>query len=245
MKKIITGILIAAAVLVSCDKESELEIYDGEAIGIAQSSFQTSVAATGTTLTIPITATSQSDAARSFNAEVISADNEAEFTLGSVNIPANSFDGTLDVVFDFAAITGDDGELKNVQIGLPAGQGVDVFGTVASIDYFREVVCNDLELEIVTDFWASETGFSITDDTTGAVVFSFGAGTYSNGEQTITIPITLPDGCYTATITDAYADGLVSGGVTGSYALTCSIIDHFSGPGNFGASATGSFCVNQ
>lgn len=245
MKKIITGILMATMVLVSCDKESELEIYDGDAIGIAQSTFQTSVASTGTTLTIPITSTSQSSSARTFSAEVISADNEAEFTLGSVNIPANSYDGTLDVVFDFAAITGADGELKTATIGLPAGQGVDVFGTVANIEYFREVVCNDLELEIVTDFWASETGFSIVDNATGAVVYSFGAGTYSNGEQTITDSITLPDGCYTATITDAYGDGLVSNGVTGSYALTCSIITHFAGDGAFGSSASTSFCVNQ
>ncbi len=239
MKKIITGILIAATVLVSCDKESELEVYRGEAIGIAQSSFSTSVAPTGTTLSIPVTATSVSDVARTFNAEVISADNEAEFTLGSVNIPAGSFDGTLDVNFDFNAITGDDGTLKNVQIGLPAGQGVDVFGTIANVDYFKQVICNDLELEVVSDIFGTETSYDIKDSSGNVVAGAQGAALFGGNsctQMTYTENITLPDGDYTLTVYDSFGDGQVGNNaacgtddIVGSYSLTCSIIVHAEG----------------
>lgn len=240
------GILaLIATVSISCEGDHDnFKTFDGTALVIESASLQVPVAS-DVTVTVPVTITALSNVDRTINLEVASADDSSEFSFGSVFIPANSDSGSFDVSFDISEIDVDPGVNRIAQLAVQPGQGIDVVGLVADIVYFKAEPCNDLTLEIVTDFWASETGFSIVDDATGATVFSFPAGTYANGEQTISISINLPDGCYTATITDAFADGLVSGGVTGSYSLTCDVVDHFSGGGAFGASATGSFCVNQ
>ena len=54
----------------------------------------------------------------------------------------------------------------------------------------------------------------------------------------------LPDGCYTFTIYEAFGDGLFDGNVTGNWTLSCLIITHSTGSGNFGGSSSTDFCVN-
>ena len=55
----------------------------------------------------------------------------------------------------------------------------------------------------------------------------------------------MEDGCYTFTIFDSYGDGQVDGTVTGSYTITCSILNVLEGGGAFGSSEAKEFCINQ
>ncbi|MFT4838236.1 MAG: hypothetical protein ACJAWA_001241 [Nonlabens sp.] len=242
MKKIfITFSIFASILFTSC--EYDAVVYEGTAVGLNQSSAQVSVPDTGTSETFPVTITSPSSEARTFGLEYVGdAPAAGGVTLGTITVPADSYEGTATVDFDFSAINLADGVTDTFSIKATS-TSTEVFGTVLEIEYFKAVICNDATFTINTDFYAGETGFSITDDATGNVVYTMPA--LGNGVQTITADIFLADGCYTATITDSYGDGQLDGTVTGNYTITCSILTFASGGGGFGASQSRSFCVNQ
>jgi hypothetical protein len=242
MKKIfITFSIFASILFTSC--EYDAVVYEGTAVGLNQSSAQVSVPDTGTSETFPVTITSPSSEARTFGLEYVGdAPAAGGVTLGTITVPADSYEGTATVDFDFSAINLADGVTDTFSIKATS-TSTEVFGTVLAIEYFKAVICNDATFTINTDFYAGETGFSITDDATGNVVYTMPA--LGNGVQTITADIFLADGCYTATITDSYGDGQLDGTVTGNYTITCSILTFASGGGGFGASQSRSFCVNQ
>jgi hypothetical protein len=247
MKNYIKFIAVClTAFIISC--ESEEPIFDNvngqTAIQFTQAAYSTSIPVEGLTLSIPVLSTTVSGEARSFNITVNDATNPAEFTVGSLTIPADSYEGVLSVAFDYAAITGNDGDLKTATFTIEtSGETTAAFKGSTTVDYFREIICNDTTFTINTDFYAGETGFSITDDATGNVVYTMPA--LGNARQTFTAAIYLADGCYTATITDSYGDGQLDGTVTGNYTITCSIITFASGGGAFASSQSRSFCVNQ
>lgn len=247
MKNYIKFIAIClTAFIVSC--ESEEPIFDNvngqTALQFTQAAYSTSIPVEDLTLTIPVLSTTISGEARSINVTVTDATNPAEFTVGSLTIPADSYEGVLSVNFDYSAISGNDGDLKTVTFNIDTAEGTTAaFKGSTTVDYFREIICNDAVFTINTDFYANETGFTITDDATGNVVYTLPA--LANGVQTITQNIFLADGCYTATITDSYGDGQLDGTNVGNYSLTCSIITFASGGGSFGSSQSRSFCVNQ
>ncbi|WP_292900827.1 hypothetical protein [Nonlabens sp.] len=242
MKKIfITFSIVASILFTSCEYDAVM--YEGTAVGLDESSAQVSVPDTGSSETFAVTITSPSSEARTFGLQYVGdAPAAGGVTLGSINVPANSYEGTATVDFDFNAINLADGETDSFSIKATS-ETTDVFGTVLEIEYFKAVVCNDATFTINTDLWADETGFSITDDATGNVVYTMPA--LARGVQTFTADVFLADGCYTATITDSYGDGQVDGTVTGNYEITCSILTFASGGGSFGASQSRSFCVNQ
>ncbi|WP_339687099.1 hypothetical protein [uncultured Nonlabens sp.] len=242
MKKIfITFSIFASILFTSC--EYDAVVYEGTAVGLSQSSAQVSVPDTGTSETFPVTITSPSSEARTFGLEYVGdAPAAGGVTLGTITVPADSYEGTATVDFDFSAINLADGVTDTFSIKATS-TSTEVFGTVLAIEYFKAVICNDATFTINTDFYAGETGFSITDDATGNVVYTMPA--LGNGVQTITADIFLADGCYTATITDSYGDGQLDGTVTGNYTITCSILTFASGGGGFGSSQSRSFCVNQ
>jgi hypothetical protein len=243
MKKIfITFSIFASILFTSC--EYDAVVYEGTAVGLSESSAQVSVPDTGTSETFSVTVTSPSSEARTFGLEYVGDAPEAGgVTLGTITVPADSYEGIATVDFDFNAITLADGVTDTFSIKATSTT-TDVFGTVLVIEYFKAVICNDATFTINTDLYAEETGFTITDDATGNVVYTMPA--LSRGVQTFTADVFLADGCYTATITDAFGDAQADGTVTGNYTLTCSILTFASGGGGgFGASQSRTFCVNQ
>lgn len=243
----LAGLMLTA--LVGCD-ETEPIIFDGEAVKFDQTSFSTSVPTTDLELTIPISSTIVTDADRTFQIEVVSADNADEFTIGEARIPANQYDGTATVNFDFSAITGNDGDLKTAELRLIPVGNTQVFSETVVIEYFRAIVCNDVTFFIQADRYGGETGFRV-EDANGTAVYTMPAGSISTvgagvAPTTYTANFNLPDGCYTAVITDSYGDGQVDGAnPNGFYEITCSIATLATGGGAFMGEERTNFCVNQ
>lgn len=242
----LVALMIFVGSFTSC--EEDLIVFDAEngqtALSFAATSFNLSIPTENLTLEIPVQSTTSSSAERSFSVTVDSNTGSAgEATVGSVVIPAGQFLGVLSIDFNYNAIDGADGDVKNLVLSLAPPAGGTSYDDVASISYFREIICNDAVLTLNTDFWADETGFFITD-ASGTVVFEIAQGDLPRGAQTYTYNITLADGCHTATITDQFGDGQLDGVNVGSYSLDCSIIVLASGGGNIGASESMDFCVN-
>lgn len=238
-------LLLTLALFTGCDKDL-VPTFDADngqtALSFASTSFNLSIPQEDFTLNIPVQSTTASSVERTFNVIVdgdLTTGPAAEYTIGGITIPAGEFIGTLAVAFDFSAIGGVDGEVKDLVLSIDAPQGSFAFNEVATISYFREIVCNDLELLINFDDYPGETSWEITEQDTGNVVAT--GGNYSG--SSITENINLPDGCYTYTIFDAFSDGICCAYGNGSYSLTCSILTHASG-GEFGASESTDFCVN-
>lgn len=242
----ILGISLAA-ILISCDPDSQ-EQFDNvngqTAVAFAQTSIETSVPTEGKTITLPVTVTTISTESRSFNVSVSEADDANAITLGNVVIPANTYEGTIDISIDFDQIGGNDGDVRTALIQITPSEGATAYNEIATVSYFREIVCNDVILTINTDSFASETGFQILDDMRN-VVYELVAGQLADGVQTVTEDIFLEDGCYTAVITDTFGDGQVDQNVTGDFTITCSIITYATGGGAFGPRQEVPFCVNQ
>jgi hypothetical protein len=223
------------------DEEETLKDFDGTGLAFAETNFNLSIPAEDLLLEVPVNATSLAATSRTFNAVVTSATEGTanEYTIGSITIPANEYAGTLAIDFDFSEISGDDGEVKDLVVSIDGGDDVLVYNNVATISYFREIVCNNLQLDMVSDVYASETYFTIEQADGTAIVERFfpWAGINSTTAQTYSVEFALPDGDYVLKIGDSYGDGMVGtgGGVTltGSYSLTCSIITHATGEGAF------------
>ena len=125
-------------------------------------------------------------------------------------------------------------------------EGVSSYNDVLTISYFREIVCNDLTLDMISDVWATETYWTLKDSTGTALaerIFMWGGN--SATPQTYSINFFLPNGDYTLEVGDVFGDGMVGtgGGVTliGSYSLTCSILIHASGSGAFSGAVADPF----
>ncbi|MGB3592265.1 MAG: hypothetical protein WBA16_11325 [Nonlabens sp.] len=226
--------------LVGCDpaEEPQFDNVNGQtAISLAQTSLETSVPQEDLSIDIPVFITTIAGVERSYSATVVEADGTGEVAVGQVTIPANSYEGVLEVNFDFSAIGGEDGELRNAIVQLEPSNGATAYNDVLNITYFREIICNDTTLSVQFDAFGDETAFDIVNKDTGMVVFSrpLGSFGFSNPPPVRTFDITLPDGCYEFTIADSFGDGqddTGAGGVTvGSFDLTCSIITLATGGG--------------
>jgi hypothetical protein len=248
MRKI--KILIMSLLVLSfyaCDTDDNINtIYDNingqTGIGFAATNFSAAVRTTGTTIILPVEVTTLSSTARNFNVTVdaSSVGPSSDHTIGSITIPADSYSGTLEVSFVDDNLA--EGVSYTLVLNLDLSGGIAGVGAkTATINYNKYLICNDLELVLNTDFYASETSWEITDST-GAVVQS--DGPFADGVATYNWAFNLPDGCYTFTIFDAFGDGLFDGATTGNWTLSCSIITHSTGSGNFGGSNSTDFCVN-
>ena len=243
-------LLLTLFISVSCEDSNEtLKTYnDNTLISFQNSSFSLSIPEEDLTLQIPVFSSTLSSMTRTFSAAITSAtDNTSgEYTLGTITIPANEYEGIFTVDFDFSEISGNDGDIKQLVISIVTPDGVLSYNDVVTIDYFREIVCNDLNLTIVSDVWATETYFTIeTVDGTVLVNRFFPFSANSATPQTYNVQFTLPNGEYVFKLGDAYGDGQVGtgGGVTltGSYNLSCSIITHASGSGAFSGAVADPF----
>ncbi len=253
MKKL--KIILASLLLLTfmgCDKEDAPinTVYDNingqTGVGFSVQNRSVIVPEEGITVTVSVQVTTISTSARTFNVSVdpSSTGNSQDYNLGSVTIPAGSYEGSFTVTFgNFDNLP----ELVNqtlvVNLDLPDGTAV-VGSETVTFTYLKKIICNDVMLVINGDTFGSETTFEITD-ASGTVVQSGGPFTDISGGASYSFNFNLPDGCYTFTIFDSFGDGLFDGSVTGNYALTCSLITHASGSGNFGSSETTDFCINQ
>ena len=225
----------------SCD-DNEV-IYDPltgpTGIGFTTSSASVVVPAEGVSVTLTVQSTTVSSSAREFNVAVdpSSTGSSADYSLGSLTIPANSHEGSMDVTFDNYDNLEDLVTFKLVlNLDLDASVGVTGFKTV-TFNYVKKVICNDFKLTLIEDVYADERSWEITD-ATGAVVLSRPEGYYPrqpSGGGTFVEEFSLPDGCYTFTIRDSYGDGQFDGNTSGGYFLDCSVISVASGAGNWGA----------
>ena len=82
-----------------------------------QTSYDVSVPAENVTLDVPIQFASLSSSARNYDVEVVSnTGQDSEFSIGSATIAANEINGVLQISFNFADITGEDGDVKVVTL---------------------------------------------------------------------------------------------------------------------------------
>nr|MBK7790372.1 T9SS type A sorting domain-containing protein [Saprospiraceae bacterium] len=99
---------------------------------------------------------------------------------------------------------------------------------------------NSGTLTIVLDQYPSETTWNIKN-AANAVIYS--GGPYTTPGATITVPLCLPNACYTFNIADSYGDGICCAYGNGSYNVVVNGSNVASG-GQFTFSQTKSFCIN-
>jgi len=245
MKKYIL-ILAVLFAFTSCEEESV--VWDKEngqtGVSFAATEFNVSVPTEGLGIEIPVNVTTVSTTDRSFDVTVdeSTVGESANYALGSVTIPAGEYSGILNVSLNFDPLM--DGEVYKLVLNLTAPEGGVVFDETVEIEYFKEIICNDVVVTVVTDTYGAETSWEITD-ASGAVVAADGPFVNVSGGDTYVKEVYLEDGCYTFTIFDSYGDGQQDGTNTGNYTVTCSILNVLEGGGVFGASEAKEFCINQ
>ena len=243
--------------LVSCG-DFEPVVYDAEngqtGLGFTATTTNVVVPQEGVTVLVSAQSTKTSTSDRSFNVTVDESSTGAstDYTIGSLTIPAGEYNGTLSVTFDnFEGL--EDLVTNSLVLNIEVTGDVAVVGSAkTTINYVKAVVCNDLVLTINEDGYADERNWQITDSEGAIVVQCSDYADCPNGAPSGSIDpaqyeyeFNLVDGCYTFTIFDSFGDGLSDGVITGDYTLNCSIIVHAQGSGNFGASQSTEFCVNQ
>ncbi len=127
-----------------------------------------------------------------------------------------------------------------VSVVQPNGSATDenILNDSAFYD-FTTTSGSNITVNIVCDYWADETSFSISNQQ-GEVLYN---QTGFSAFQTVNETLCLPAGCYTFTILDAYGDGMEP---DGSYLVTMpdgTIIAE--GGGNFGYSEDYEFCMES
>lgn len=247
MKKFnVLFISVFVLLFISCEEETIIfDSVNGQTgISFAQTDLSLTVPEEGLDIELPVNSTTVSTSERTFAVTVLetSVGDATNYSIGSVVIPANSYTGILQVGLNFEPLV--EGQVYILNLELTAPEGGVTFDGTASIEYLKEIICNDFVVTIVTDRFGSETSWEITD-TSGTVVASEGPFVDVTGGDTYTSEVFLEDGCYTFTIFDSYGDGQVDGTVTGSYAIACSIVSVATGGGAFGSSESAEFCVNQ
>ncbi len=242
MKKNNIYLLLMTCILtlfVSCGDEIEFNASEAQrAPNFVDTSLSVSIPQEDLILAIPIAVSSISSSERVYEIEVISSTGSAiEYSISSAIVPADQIEGLAQVSFDFSEIANND--LREITLKMLNPDGAP--SNEITIEYYKEIVCNDLELTIVSDVWATETYFTL-EQADGTVLvnrfFPFSGNALT--PQTYNLSFNLPDGDYVLKIGDIYGDGNIGsyGDVTlvGTYELTCSIITHAS---NFEGFITG------
>ena len=98
-------------------------------------------------------------------------------------------------------------------------------------------------LNLVTDNYASETTWALTDSSDNIV--AQGGGYTNNSTTSLEIEIPSSDECYTFTINDTYGDGICCGYGTGSYSITDDSANVIFSGGEFGSTEATTFRVGE
>ena len=250
MKKfrILTALFVLGS-LVACEQnDANIDnVYDNSGqtgVGFTTASTSVAVRPEGASATIGVQSTTTSSTARSFDVVVNATSTGAigDYSIGTVTIPADSYDGTLTVTFVDTNLVESVPYTLVLELALPDGVA-NVGSKTTTINYNKYLICNDFVLTMNEDSYSDERSWDVTD-AAGDVVESGDGYEFVSGGQQIVETMTLADGCYTFTIYDSYGDGQFDGTTTGNYSLDCSIINVASGEGNWGASDSTEFCVN-
>ncbi|MDG2499409.1 MAG: hypothetical protein P8M66_07870 [Flavobacteriaceae bacterium] len=250
MKKfrILTALFVLGS-LVACEQnDANIDnVYDNSGqtgVGFTTASTSVAVRPEGASATIGVQSTTTSSTARSFDVVVNATSTGAigDYSIGTVTIPADSYDGTLTVTFVDTNLVESVPYTLVLELALPDGVA-NVGSKTTTINYNKYLICNDFVLTMNEDSYSDERSWDVTD-AAGDVVESGDGYEFVSGGQQIVETMTLADGCYTFTIYDSYGDGQFDGTNTGNYSLDCSIINVASGEGNWGASDSTEFCVN-
>ena len=241
MKKIKLLLFAAITLLTLNSCIDENEPLDLNYVTFGKSTYSTGVDVAATkTFDVTVYTTNTSGSERTFGVTVDMDNSTAaagSYTLpSSVVIPAGKNEGTLSI------------ELSDVNLGIginalvlnfDAVEGLSNGGTT-TVNYIQNCTEVTGSLDIVFDGWGSETSWEITDSL-GGVVMSAAEGTYSDGQATISVPVTLCAGRdFSFKINDAFGDGL-SDPANGTYTLTVDGTVKAQGGGNFGSSETTAF----
>lgn len=250
-------VLLVCAVF-SCDEDVEPVLYDNVngQTGISFLTAFTSVIVPedGVTVSIPVQVTTVSNTERSFDITVndsLTTGSSADYTVGNLVVPANEYEGLVNVTFgNFENL--EDLVTFNLVLEVAVGDGQTSHkNATTTLGYLKKVLCNDLQLVINEDGFADERNWQITNSSGEIVVQCSDYDDCPNGEPSgslapaqYTYNFFLPDGDYTFTIFDSFGDGLDDSNIIGNYVLSCSVIIHAQGTGNFGASESTDFTVN-
>ena len=98
-------------------------------------------------------------------------------------------------------------------------------------------------LNLVTDNYASETTWALTDSSDNIV--AQGGGYTNNSTTSLEIEIPSSDECYTFTINDTYGDGICCQYGTGSYSITDDSANVIFSGGQFGSTEATTFRVGE
>lgn len=258
--KNIFKLLLVCILFTSCD-ETESVLFDGKTgVGFSDEVLEVSVPVEGITVSVPVVSTTTSDEVRTFTAVAIEVDPEtdlaaSDYSIGAVTIPANSYEGTVDVTFNYDNLI--DFQEYTLGLALEVPGGGSAFPPL-NFEVLREFdittfVCADLVLTLNEDAYADERTWEITNSEGIVVECSDFAtcpagapsGSLDPATYNFTIP-TLPAGDYTFTIYDAYGDGQFDGNMEGNYNLYCAaqpVVSYASGGGNFGDSESTNFTI--
>ncbi|MDI6031852.1 hypothetical protein QLS91_02075 [Flavobacterium sp. LB2P84] len=247
----ITAIALFIGVIAGCESESVVfdNVNGQEGVQFTTRSYNITVPTEGIKVTIPVSVTTISDVARTYQAvaDEKSTGAAVSYAIGVANIPAGSYDGTLDVTLNTNSLQ--DGIAYALLVKLVAPTGGSAFNNVATINYNKKVVCNNVVLTVTTDAYAEETSWKIVN-AAGVVVASIPPGTYGPASsaasrgKVYTHNINLPNGKYSLIMEDVYCDGQFDGTYSGGYKLDCSIIKHASGTGAYGCTKVTNFEIN-
>lgn len=234
--------IAASFSLTSC--EDEVEPLNTNYITFSKPSYSTGIEV-GSTVTYDLTiyTANITNSDRTFTVSVdmdaTNADAASYAVPNSVIIPANQNEGTLSV------------QLSDVNLGIGVNKLVLNFGTESGLSNGGSTTINYIQnctevsgtLDIVFDGYGNETSWEILDSL-GGVVASADLGTYSEGQASASIPVTLCAGrSFTFVINDDYGDGL-SYPANGTYTLTIGGVVKASGGGDFGSSESTDFDTN-
>lgn len=259
--KNIFKVLLVCILFASCD-ETESILFDGTTgVGFGQTTFNVAVPEQGITVAIPVVSTTLSTESRTFDAVAVEINPEtdlepSDYTIGAVTVPANSYEGTLEVTFSADGL--EDFTPYTLGVALVVPGGGSNFPPIR-IDILKEFdiatfACTDLTLLLNEDAFADERNWEITNSSGVVVAECSDYTTCPGGAPSGSIPAaaysfaipTLPAGDYTFTIFDSYGDGQFDGNNEGNYDLFCtaqSVVSYASGGGNWGDSESTDFTV--
>jgi hypothetical protein len=241
--KLILLTVLTVFAFTSCEEEvsvGQLANY----ISFGKTTYSTGVDVGGTkSFDIPIFTANTSGSERSFDITVLPTSTAAagSYTVPtSVSIPAGSNKGTLTIV------------LKDLNLGIGINALRLKFADVEGLSIGANTVLNYIQnctevtasLRLNFDFYASETGWRITD-ALGGVVASKAQGSYTDGQAAVTETIKLCAGRnYTLVVTDQFGDGMNDGSFIGDYTLTIGGVVKVAGSGSFTTSRSSAFNTN-
>lgn len=251
MKKIFLILIIAAGTFISCEK-TETALFDANQFdpGYTFINIEATESLVGdqSVQYLVVTTTRLSDQPQTFqivlNEDLTTAEPESFNLPSEIVIPANSYEGIVDIEF---TINGLPSVPRTIVFDYIVPEGTTVLSTddlQATIDFEAVTLCDngDVTVDVTTDQYPGETSWSIEDEDGNVVAASPAFG--SAGTDFSDTVSGLASGCYTFTIFDSYGDGICCAYGNGSYSISCSNGTVIKSGGDFGSEDSVFFCIN-